>query len=190
MTLRIKSTADLKMLSKNAQQQIKEKAPHLLKAAKKQSRVFKTVEGLNYCIYPSSDPAVWLHNALVNIYGSMSLSKEGEIAHEVSIAQSDKNYRFDHIHIPTRTAIEFDGWKNHSNLGAFKRDRDKDKVALINGFIVFRITNSEVRHSLSIKLDELTKLITTRTRWLDKIQQRGRSYFVVIAGEQVINERK
>lgn len=180
MSLRIRSAAGLTGLSEQAKRQIKEKAPNALLPSKKKSRVFKTSDGLAYCAYPSADPAVWLHNALVAEFGSIELHEHGEMAHEVVIAQSPKNYRYDHIHIATRTAIEFDGWSNHSRLAAFKRDRDKDKQALCLGFIVFRVTNQEVRHSLSVKIDELKKIISMRERHLDRVERYGKHYTKVM----------
>jgi hypothetical protein len=188
MSLRIRTKGDLAKLSSGAKAQIKIKAPKAL-VSKKQSRVSTTGEGLKYCIYPSSDPAVWLHNALVNEFGSMLLHENGEIAHEVMIDGCEKAFRYDHIHIPTRTAIEFDGWRNHSNLVSFQTDREKDRQAMLQNFLVYRTTNQSVRKDLAKVICDIKQIVNQRHRYEDdRLETVGNTFLKVYKAKAIKGE--
>lgn len=178
MSLRIRTKSNLASLSDRAKAQIKRKAPKALVHQKK-SRVSTTGEGLKYCPIPSNDPAVWLHKALVNEFGSALLHEQGKIAHEVMIDGTENAYRYDHIHIGTRVAIEFDGWKNHSNLCSFQRDRQKDRQAMLLGFLVYRTTNQSVRDNLDQVVNDIKQIVRQRQKCDDRLEIVGNTFLKV-----------
>ena len=183
MSLRFRTIADIAKLSDAAKQQIKTKAPHSIKKHVKATRVKKTHDGYSFCPYPSYDPGVKLHTALVKAFGSVHLKRNGEIAHEVVIAGSSRAFRYDHLHVPSRTFIEFDGWRNHSTLSSFKADRTKEKQGLLHGFIVVRVTNEEVRKNIDSLIDDIKRIIAYRGQWHDRIEPLGKTYHQVIKVE-------
>lgn len=178
MSLRFKTQASLKALSKKAQAQIAATSVFPTQKATR-CRINSTESGEKYCEFPSHDPGVVLHKALVKRFGSRMLDDRGEIAHEVIIAGSETRYRFDHLHIPSRCLIEFDGFGYHRTLDAFKRDRLKQTFALTEGFVVFRITNAEVRESVNTVIAKLETIIQKRLIYQDSIRPLGKTQCLV-----------
>jgi hypothetical protein len=113
------------------------------KTVKPLSRIMKTEDGRKYCPWPSADPAVVVHKLLEDRFGNYW--EGGEIVSEMIIPGGPKNWRMDWVHLPTRLCIEMDGFQFHRTLDAFKNDRAKQCHALMNGFIVHRITNEDIR---------------------------------------------
>lgn len=182
MSMKIRNRQQMKAFPKHVQAQIEKKAPFALQNGR--DGIYKTSNGDRYCPFPSPNPAVWLHNALVKEFGSAHLHADGQIGHEVIIAGSAKKFRFDHLHIPSRTAIEYDGWASHSKVDAFNRDREKDKLAMMNNFAVVRFTNRAVRENLDERIEELKSIIECRPKFKDKLEPFGKNYFKVIRQPQ------
>lgn len=113
------------------------------KKTKSLSRIMKTEDGRKYCPWPSTDPAVVVHKLLEDRFGNYW--EGGEIVSEMIIPGGAKKWRMDWVHLPTRLCIEMDGFQFHRTLDAFKNDRAKQCHALMNGFIVHRITNEDIR---------------------------------------------
>ena len=121
------------------------------------SRVLKDpITGLQYCLWPSPDPGVWLHELLNKHFGCFSSG--GDHAHEVIIDGYETRIRYDHLLFGI-IFIEFDGFGFHRHLDNFKSDRKKQRHALINGFVLHRLTKDDlVNHYDEIIPDILAML--------------------------------
>lgn len=176
MSVRIRTTRDLSHFSENARAQIKEKAPDALSVKKQQTRILTTHEGLKYCPFPSKDPGVTLHKALISEFGSIFIHKDGEIAHEVLIAGTENAFRYDYMHVRSRVAIEFDGFGSHRDKASFQRDREKDIQAGRRGYLVYRTTNKAVRNNVETIIREIKEIITQRPFYKDRIELVGKTF--------------
>jgi len=112
------------------------------KKIKRASRVLSDpVTGLKFCEWPSPDPGVWLHELLNKHFGAYC--DGGDHAHEVIINGYETKVRYDHL-LFGMIFIEFDGFSFHKHLANFKSDRKKQKHALVNGFILHRLTRDDL----------------------------------------------
>jgi len=142
-----------------------------VKKTKTLSRIMKTEGGNRYCPWPSTDPAVVVHKLLENRFGNYW--EGGEIVSEMIIPGGAKNWRMDWVHLPTRLCIEMDGFQFHRTLDAFKNDRAKQCHALMNGFIVHRITNEDIRKRPEQIIPCIEQMIKHRTSLPYKVHKKG-----------------
>jgi len=128
----------------------------------KAARINKTFDGLNYCPYPNSDPSVWLHIALIKAFGSWD--NGGELVDEMILPGHDVRFRFDFCLPRFKFAIEVDGYGYHRDLKSFKRDREKQKHALINGWVVHRLTSSNIKNEFNSLLPDIKSMLKYRQK--------------------------
>ena len=196
--MRINSKQDIAGLGKHAQKQIlkaleannrpqtsspkastpsssKAKPTSINKKKNKPSRIMTDEQsGLKFCPYPSTDPGAWLHTALNKKYGSYD--NGGDHAHEVIIPGHDVRFRWDHI-IYGMVCIELDGYGYHFDLKSFKRDREKQKHALVNGFIVHRVTSKDIKTNLQGVLADIDLMLAHHQRYKMKISPVGKTQY-------------
>lgn len=141
------------------------------KAVKALSRIMKTDDGRKFCPWPSTDPAVIVHKLLEERFGNYW--EGGEIVSEMIIPGGAKNWRMDWVHLPTRLCIEMDGFQFHRTLDAFKNDRAKQCHALMNGFIVHRITNEDIRKRPEQIIPCIEAMIKHRVTLPYKVHKKG-----------------
>lgn len=146
------------------------------KKKKKLSRIMESADGHKYCPWPSPDPAVIVHQLLESRFGNYW--EGGEIVSEMIIPGGAKNWRMDWVHLPTRLCIEMDGFQFHRTLDAFKNDRAKQCHALMNGFIVHRITNEDIRERPEQIILCIEEMIKHRARLPYKVRQKGKTQCV------------
>ena len=128
-----------------------------------------------FCPWPSQDPAVWLHQLLVRRFGQY-VRGDGSMVHEVSLDGAPKRWRYDHLMVPYRVLIEFNGYEAHGRLQAFKRDHEKREFALTQGFVVFDVTNAMLRSDPDNTIRQLESVIAHRPRYADQIESVGYRY--------------
>lgn len=151
--MRIKSPNDLEGLGLHARKKIeavlnsnkKSVNENLLPNNKSQSKTLTTSE-TKFCEWPSKNPAVWLHIALEKEF--KSYWEGGDFVCEMMLPNSPKSWRYDFCLISSRILIEFDGYGFHRTKKAFQNDRDKERFAQTNGWVVFRFTNAMVRENI------------------------------------------
>lgn len=158
------------------------------KKKKRPSRVVKCLEtGLRYCPYPSPDPSAWLHTALNQRYGSHD--EGGDHAHEVIIPGHETRFRWDHI-VYGVICIELDGYGYHFDLKSFKRDREKQKHGLVNGFIVYRVTAQDVRENLNGVLDNVDAMLAHHEKYKMTLSPIGKTQYMLDKREKILNDNK
>lgn len=161
--MRIKSAQDLALLGSSAQKQI---SPYFRNGKNGKSPVTAQKNkakdsGSSYCEWPSKDPAHWLHAALEKRYGMFF--NGGELACELIIPGGDQRWRFDWAWPRYRVALEQDGFGYHRDLNSFKRDRRKQMHALVNGWVVIRTTNEDIRKRFEQLVDEIEQVLSHRS---------------------------
>jgi len=196
--MRISSLRDIQCMGENARKQIanalkeapisnvkrasseddfRNKSPTVVEKKKgkrkKLSRVLKDpVTGLNYCQWPSPDPGVWLHELLNKHFGSFSSG--GDHAHEVIIDGFKTKVRYDHLLFGV-LFIEFDGFAFHKHLDNFKLDRKKQRHALINGFLLHRLTREDVVEHFDEIIPDIHAMLKHVTKYNMEIKPVGKT---------------
>lgn len=127
---------------------------------KKPAKIMKTADNLNYCPYPNPDPSVALHIALLKEFGSWH--DGGELVEEMILPGHEVRFRFDFCLPRYKFAIEVDGFGYHRDLKSFKRDREKQKHALIKGWVVHRLTSSNIKNEFPVLLPDIKEMIKHR----------------------------
>lgn len=131
------------------------------------ARIMKhAISGLNYCPWPSPDPGAWLHTLLERRFGNVW--EDGDLATEVILPGHVVRFRFDYAILSRRIFIEMDGFGYHRTLDAFKRDREKQKHALKHGWVVHRLTNSDIRQGFEAIIPDIEVMLSHRplfSRW-------------------------
>lgn len=154
---------DMKVSVQSKLQPKKKKAP---------SRILTDpITGYKFCAYPPADPGAWLHIALVKAFGS--IHEGGSVATEMIIPGHEKRFRFDYAILSAKVVIEFDGFGSHKTLESFKRDRIKNRHAVLNGWLPYSVTNSDVRNNLQQIIDDLIHLTIIRPRFTGTITPIG-----------------
>lgn len=141
---------------------------------KKPAKVMTNDGGHRYCPYPNPDPSVSLHIALLREFGSWW--DNGELADEMIIPGHAVRFRYDFCFPRYRLAIEIDGFGYHRDLDSFKKDREKQKHALINGWVVHRLTNSDLRHAFDDIIPDIKAMISHRERHEAKLVPVGKTW--------------
>lgn len=67
-------------------------------------------------------------------------------------------YRLDFAHLPSRTAIECDGWTYHQSK--FQSDRQRDRELMMAGWRVIRFTGDELRSNLQGCVQQVVGIIS------------------------------
>ena len=132
------------------------------KKKKKLAKVMTNEDGLRYCPYPNPDPSVPLHIELLREFGSWWSG--GELADEMIIPGHEIRFRYDFCFPRYRLAIEVDGFGYHRDLESFKKDREKQKHALKKGWVVHRLTNSDLRHAFDDIIPDIKVMLSHRER--------------------------
>jgi very-short-patch-repair endonuclease len=71
-------------------------------------------------------------------------------------------YRLDFAHLPTKTAIELDGFTYHRDANRFQRDRQRDRELTQGGWRVIRFASAELRDGLDRCIDQVVRIIRTK----------------------------
>jgi very-short-patch-repair endonuclease len=71
-------------------------------------------------------------------------------------------YRLDFAHLPSKTAIELDGFTYHRDADKFQADRRRDRELTNAGWRVIRFASAELRDDLDRCISEAHKIITTK----------------------------
>ena len=129
------------------------------------------VTGLKFCAYPPTDPGAWLHIALKEVCGS--IHEGGVVATEMIIPGHEKRFRYDYAILSAKISIEFDGFSAHRTLDSFKRDRAKQRHALLNGWLAYSVTNSDVRNNLPQIIADIKHLCAIRPTFSGTIRPIG-----------------
>lgn len=129
---------------------------------KKPAKVATTDDGLRYCPHPNPDPSVALHIALLREFGSWW--DGGELADEMIIPGHQVRFRYDFCFPRYRLAIEIDGFGYHRDLNSFKKDREKQKHALKHGWVVHRLTNSDLRNAFNTVIPDIKTILSHREK--------------------------
>ncbi len=123
--------------------------------------------------YWASDPAEALHyltppaepafdspaeEAFWAAWGKVPYAPRLECQHEVLGGR----YRIDFAHLPTRTAIEIDGYSYHNDKSRFQRDRKWDRVMEAAGWVTLRFAAVEVFNNGAKCADEVKAAIGRR----------------------------
>lgn len=159
--LRIKSPRELQALKEN--KQIGNRAASLIEKelAKVQSKA-KTLGSTQpgrkilpnsphtnvspFCPVPPIEPADRLYQALVQRWGRYYSG--GEVVWELQ-PFDDSGYRLDAALVNYRIGLEMDGWQFHGKtLSGFKKDRKKQLLFCRRGWLLFRVSNEQVREEL------------------------------------------
>lgn len=146
---------------------------------KKPAKVMETEDGLKYCPYPNPDPSVALHIALLREFGSWWSG--GELVDEMIIPNHDVRFRYDFCFPRYRLAIEFDGFGYHRDLNSFKKDREKQKHALKNGWIVHRLTNSDLRSAFDAIIPDIKIIMNHREKRDIELVTVGKVWCAIIS---------
>ncbi|AGP79816.1 hypothetical protein I633_21946 (plasmid) [Alteromonas mediterranea 615] len=182
LSMRIKSPNDLEGLGLHARKQIeavlnsskKSVNGNLLPNNKSQSKTLTASEP-KFCEWPSKNPAVWLHIALEKEF--KSYWEGGDFVCEMMLPNSPKNWRYDFCLISSRILIEFDGYGFHRTKKAFLNDRDKERFAQTNGWVVFRFTNTMVRENIESLVCDIRTLHELRGRHeFSHIERVGKTF--------------
>jgi hypothetical protein len=177
MSLRISSTKKLKELStsgmsKSVAKQI-EDALKESKPKKATSNKGKNNNKNPYCEYPPKDPSLILYRAIANKYGSY-YTENGLAVPELIIPGDTVEWRLDVALSKWKIAIEMDGWEFHGkHLSSFKKDRRKDKFLATMGWVVLRVTYSEVTSDMAGVLNTIEKTIPHRIEGVSIIKPVG-----------------
>lgn len=167
--MRIKSPNDLEGLGLHARKQIeavlnsskKNVNGNLLPNNKSQSKTL-TASETKFCEWPSKNPAVWLHIALEKEF--KSYWEGGDFVCEMMLPNSPKSWRYDFCIVSSRILIEFDGYGYHRSKEAFKNDKNKERFAQTQGWLVFRFTNAMVREDIESLVCDIRNLHELRGR--------------------------
>lgn len=73
-------------------------------------------------------------------------------------------------------AIEIDGFGYHRDLDSFKKDREKQKHALKAGWVVLRLTNSDLRHAFDDIIPDIKVILSHRERHQTKLVPVGKTW--------------
>jgi hypothetical protein len=144
------------------------------KNKKKAAKVMTNDDGYRYCPYPNPDPSVALHIALLAEFGSWW--QGGELADEMIIPGHEIRFRYDFCFPRYRLAIEVDGFGYHRDLDSFKKDREKQKHALKLGWVVHRLTNSDLRHAFENIIPDIKTILSHRERHHAEIIPIGKTW--------------
>ena len=187
--MRIKSKEDMSKLGLSAQKaiapllndisncnRVKKQATNKRETVKR--RTGKTTDGLNYCPWPSSDPAVELHIALEARYGRWN--EEGSLVSEMIIPGNEIAFRYDWAHLSAKVTIEFDGYSAHMRLDDFNKDRLKQRHAAANGWLPINITHRDVKYNLDNTMKQLDTILASRSYYNERVKKKGRTQHVWI----------
>jgi len=148
------------------------------KKKKKPSKVMVNDDGLKYCPYPNPDPSVSLHIALLREFGSWW--DGGELADEMIIPGHQVRFRYDFCFPRYRLAIEIDGFGYHRDLDSFKKDREKQKHAMKKGWVVHRLTNSDLRHAFDDIIPDIKVMLSYRERHEAELTTIGKTWCTLV----------
>ena len=87
-------------------------------------------------------------------------------------------YRLDFAHLPSKTAIELDGFTYHGNEPEFQLDRQRDRELAAEGWQVIRFASCDLAHDLARCLEQAQAVIMERQRG----QQQGRGSALAAGG--------
>ncbi|MDA8216289.1 MAG: DUF559 domain-containing protein [Dehalococcoidales bacterium] len=68
-------------------------------------------------------------------------------------------YRIDFAHLPTKTAIELDGYYYHADPARFRKDRERDRELSERGWHVVRFAGEEILEDIQRCVEETIRLI-------------------------------
>lgn len=171
--MRIKSKTDIQGLGMYAQQKLAKE----LEKTKKKGKDKRLEDVPRFCEYPTKNPAFILHIALEKKY--KHINNGGVFVQELILPNSKKAYRYDFAILHAKLLIEFDGWGCHHRKENFKRDRQKQRIALIENFVQFNVSNEMVKFQLDELMDDIDKIVNIRPRFeIPTIYQKGNQFHV------------
>lgn len=191
---RIKSSQDLKNLRANkmvgdriasriereleiSQERAKQLGQRAPGVPKKREKVGKQT----FCPLPPTEPADRLYQALAKRWGRFYSG--GEVVWELQPFQ-DSGYRLDASMPNFRVGLELDGWQYHGKtLSGFKKDRKKQLLFCRRGWILFRISNEQVREELGDVIAAVEEAITHQTRREVTLFQLPKGWSRIVSAE-------
>lgn len=86
---------------------------------------------------------------------------QGELVWEFSGAVPGRRFRIDIAFVPEKVGIEVDGWEHHGKyLADFKRDREKDRCLVLNGWRVLRFYAEEIRNRPELLISQIERVLS------------------------------
>lgn len=118
--------------------------------------------GFESCAVPPVMPADILYQAMVRRWGRFFSG--GEVVWELQ-PFTGSGYRLDASLPRFHTGVEMDGWQFHGRtLDGFKKDREKQLAFCRRGWLLFRVSNEQVRNDLENVLDAIAEGIECQAR--------------------------
>ena len=173
-TVRFTSPEQLVGMGEHAKKQIMRELEKQKSTTQKRKSSASTIK---FSEYPPKNPAIILHIELAKEYGH--INQEGVFVQELILPGSEKAYRYDFAILDAKVLIEFDGWESHNRKDAFKRDREKQRQALIKGWLQFNISHAMVRNDLFGLMEDIRTIVKQRGKYeIPLISKKGTSYYV------------
>lgn len=109
------------------------------------------------CPLEGCDPQSKLWRALLARYPRGAA--DGDLLWEFKGAVPDRRFRVDIVWRSAAIAIEVDGYQFHGRIKkGFHRDREKDRLMLINGWKTLRYTAKEINQDIDKVLDQIFEI--------------------------------
>lgn len=193
--LRIKSVHDLNQMRENKMMgdHVASRIEREMEAAKQHAKRRglerrpaqakpETLQDQSFCPLPPLQPADRLYQALVSRWGRFYSG--GEVVWELQ-PFSDSGYRLDAALVNFRIGLEMDGWQYHGKtLSGFKKDRDKQLLFCRRGWLLFRISNEQVRESLDDVVAAVEEAMTFQLRREVQLYQLPKGWSRIIQEDQ------
>lgn len=115
--------------------------------------------------HPNSEAELKLHRSISRAEDLRGLFRWNQFVH-VSPAVTPK---VDLVWPEGKLVVEIDGWADHSSREKFESDRQRDYELIASGYLVLRISNSEVLTDTERVLEKLRRVVqlreTIREQW-------------------------
>lgn len=192
-SLRIKSARDLKqmreskMLGDRAANRIERELESAQQAAQKRGLGASkqpskpALAEQTLCSLPPVQPADLLYQALVRRWGRFYSG--GEVVWELQ-PFSDSGVRLDAALVNYRIGLEMDGWQYHGKtLSGFKKDRKKQLLFCRRGWLLFRISNEQVREELDDVIEAVDEAMSYQIKRAVTLRQLPKGWSQIVSEE-------
>jgi len=133
------------------------------------------------CTIPPVQPADQLYQALVRRWGRFYSG--GEVVWELQ-PFDDSGVRLDAALVNHRIGLEMDGWQFHGKtLSGFKKDRKKQLLFCRRGWLLFRISNEQVREELDDVVSAVEEAMTYQVRREVTLRQLPKGWSRIVHSE-------
>ncbi|WP_166255883.1 DUF559 domain-containing protein [Marinobacter salicampi] len=98
---------------------------------------------------------------------------------------SDSGYRLDAAVVNYRVGLELDGWQFHGKtLSGFKEDRKKQLLFCRRGWLLFRISNDQVRNSLDDVIEAVEEAMSFQVRREVQLYQLPKGWSRIVENKE------